>query len=72
MSPIVNVDIPMPKDLLNALSVHEAHCIGSRIETVTVESVTKFLTDRYGAKLAAKFKPEYLFNNQETSIAGHQ
>lgn len=61
MSPIVNVDVRMPKAMLNALSVHEAYCVGSRIESVTTESVIQFLTERYGAALAAQFKPEYLF-----------
>lgn len=65
MSPIVNVDVPMPKDILNALGVHEAYCIVSGIESVTTESVIEFLTNRYGKKLAAKFKPQYLFGGSE-------
>jgi hypothetical protein len=52
----------MPKDILEALTMHEFYCIGSKIKEVTPESVREFLTARYSKKIADKFKPEYLFN----------
>ena len=64
MTPFVNVDVKMPKDILKALTMHEFYCIGSEIKEVTQESVQEFLTDRYNKKMADKFKTEYLFNIQ--------
>jgi hypothetical protein len=64
LSPYVNVDVKMPKDILKALTMHEFYCIGSKIKEVTPESVRKFLLARYNEKLANKFKPEFLFNTQ--------
>jgi hypothetical protein len=66
LSPYVNVDVKMPKDILEALTLHEFYCIGSKIKEVTPESVREFLTLRYSEKMANKFKPEYLISNQET------
>ena len=62
LSPYVNVEVKMPKDILEALTAHEFYCIGSKIKEVTPESVREFLLARYGEKLANKFKPEFLFN----------
>jgi hypothetical protein len=62
LSPYVNVDVKMSKDILEALTLHEFYCIGSKIKEVTPESVREFLLSRYNEKLANKFKPEYLFN----------
>jgi hypothetical protein len=56
----------MPKDILEALTLHEFYCIGSKIKEVTPESVKDFLTARYNKKMADKFKPEYLFNILKT------
>ena len=47
LSPYVNVDVKMPKDVLEALTLHEFYCIGSKIKEVTPESVREFLTLRY-------------------------
>lgn len=66
LSPFVNVEVKMPKDILRALVLHEFNCIGKQIKSVTEESVKEFLVDRYGQSMADKFKPEYLFNIQET------
>ena len=66
LSPYVNVDVKMPKDILKALTMHEFHCISKQIKSVTEESVKEFLTDRYDLSMADKFKPEYLLNIQET------
>jgi hypothetical protein len=62
LSPYVNVDVKMSKDILEALTMHEFYCIGSKIKEVTPESVREFLLARYSKKIADKFKPEYLFN----------
>lgn len=64
MSPFVNVEVKMPKDILKALTIHEFYCIGSDIKEVSAESVQEFLTDRYSKKMADKFKTEYLFSIQ--------
>lgn len=64
LSPFVNVEVKMPKDILKALTMHEFYCIGSEIKEVSAESVQEFLTDRYGKKMADKFKTEYLFSIQ--------
>lgn len=66
LSPYVNVDVKMSKDILEALTLHEFYCIGSKIKEVTPESVREFLTLRYNEKMANKFKPEYLFNCLKT------
>ena len=61
MTPLVNVDVPMPKSMLDALTLHETFCVASGIETVTHESVCEFLSQRFGEQVANKFKPEYLY-----------
>jgi hypothetical protein len=61
MTPTVNTDVPMPKAMLNALTLHETFCIASGIEQVTHESVCEFLSQRFGDQVANKFKPEYLY-----------
>lgn len=66
LSPYVNVEVKMSKDILEALTAHEFYCIGSKIKEVTPESVKDFLATRYSQKLSSKFKPEYLFNTLKT------
>jgi hypothetical protein len=61
MTPTVNTDVPMPKTMLNALTLHETFCIASGIDQVTHESVCEFLSQRFGEQIANKFKPEYLY-----------
>ena len=66
LSPFVNVEVKMPKDILRALITHEFNCVGKQINSVTEESVKQFLLDRYSQSMADKFKPEYLLSIQET------
>ena len=66
LSPFVNVEVKMPKDILKALTMHEFNCVGNQITSVNEESVQQFLTDRYGQSMADKFKPKYLLSIQET------
>ena len=66
LSPYVNVEVKMPKDILRALITHEFNCVGKQIDSVTEESVKQFLLDRYDLSMSEKFKPEYLINIQET------
>jgi hypothetical protein len=63
--PIVNVEVKMPKSMLNALTLYEAFCIGSKIDFVTESDVVAFLSNRFGSDLASTFKPNYLFSSQE-------
>lgn len=66
MSPIVNTDVKMSKAMLDALTLHETFCVASGIKKVTHESVTEFLAQRFGQKIASQFDSVYLFNNQES------
>lgn len=65
LSPIVNVDVKMPKKMLNALNVHEAGCVVTGVKSVTVDAVRLFLRERYGEELAEQFRPEYLFTSKD-------
>jgi hypothetical protein len=65
MKPFVNVDVAMSQDMLDALSILEAYCIGSNIKDVSTDFVTDFLSTKYGAELSSQFKPQYLFTSQE-------
>ena len=66
LSPFVNVEVKMPKDILKALTMHEFNCVGNQINSVTEESVKEFLVKRYSQSMADKFKPKYLLSIQET------
>lgn len=61
MTPTVNVDVPMSKAMLEALTLHETFCIALGVETVTQESVCEFLSERFGDQVANQFKPDYLY-----------
>ena len=61
MTPTVNVDVPMSKAMLDALTLHETYCVASGIESVTHESVCAFLSQRFGELIANQFKPDYLY-----------
>lgn len=61
MKPTVNVEIPMPKPMLDALTLHETYCIAKGVEEVTHESVCDFLAKRFNESIANQFKPEYLY-----------
>lgn len=65
MSPIVNTEVPMPKDVFDALVLHETYCVVSGIESTTPESVKQWLFNRFGETIADKFDDSYLFNNRE-------
>jgi hypothetical protein len=65
MKPFVNVDVAMPQDMLDALSILEAYCIGSNIKEVSTDFVTDFLSTRYSADLSSQFQQQYLFSSQE-------
>lgn len=64
MSPIVNTEVPMPKDVFDALVLHETYCVVSGIESTTPESVKQWLFNRFGETIADKFDESYLFNNR--------
>lgn len=64
LTPYVNTDVKIPKPLLDALTLHEFSCAAREINTVTSESVKKFLSDRFGDSIASKFKPDYLIKAQ--------
>ena len=61
MKPIVNVDVKMPKRMLNALTLLETYCLASNITSVTNDMVSKFLIERCNASIAKEFKPNYLY-----------
>jgi hypothetical protein len=62
LSPIVNTDIKMPKQMLDALGLHETRCVVTGVSAVTEESVRAFLAERYGEKFASKFDSKFLFS----------
>jgi len=62
LSPIVNTDIKMPKQMLDALGLHETRCVVTGVSAVTEASVRAFLAERYGEKFASKFDPKFLFS----------
>lgn len=60
LTPFVNTDIKMPKSVLDALTLHEFSCLAKQVAIVSPDAVREFLTSRFGEKMAAKFRPEYL------------
>ncbi len=62
LSPIVNTETKMPKQMLDALGLHETRCVVTGVSEVTEESVRAFLSARYGEKFARKFDPKFLFS----------
>jgi hypothetical protein len=71
MRPIVNTEEPMSAMMLRALNRVEATHAVQGIDQVSEEYVRDFLAREYGHKLAAQFKPEYLFSIPTTSAASH-
>lgn len=61
MTPTVNVDVPMSKAMLDALTLHETYCVAMGIDIVSYEAVCDFLSQRFGEPIANQFKPEYLY-----------
>ena len=62
--PIVNTEIKMPKNMLDALTLFETYCIVSNISSVTYQNVIDYLTSHYGTELSQYFKPQYLISSQ--------
>lgn len=60
LTPYVNTDVKIPKSVFDALTLHEFSCLAQNIATVTPDNVKEFLVARFGDKIAAKFRPEYL------------
>lgn len=63
MIPVVNTDVKMPKRMMHALNIFEAICAVRGVDQVTDAQVTDFLQERYGDKMAAAFRAEYLFKS---------
>jgi hypothetical protein len=53
--PMINVDLPMPEEMLNALNLLEARFILD--DQVSHDQVLDFLAEK---KISIEFKPEYL------------
>jgi hypothetical protein len=62
LSPIINVEVPMSPEMLHALNRHEAICVCKGVQSVTIDEVKSFLTEKYDSTFASKFKPEYLIS----------
>lgn len=60
LTPLINVRVKMPKDMMRALNVHESMCVVQKIKLVSEADIIAFLTQRNGAEFAAKFKREYM------------
>jgi protoporphyrinogen oxidase len=65
MSPIVNTEVKMSKQMMQALTLHETFCIASKIHTVTEQQVKEFLTKRFSEKLANQFSTSFLFSTPD-------
>lgn len=64
LTPFVNLNSSMSSKMLHALNRQEILCNCKGIDTVTIESTILFLTEKYSANFASKFKPEYLIPKQ--------
>lgn len=53
--PMINVDLPMPEEMLNALNLLEARFILD--DQVSHDQVLEFLAEK---EISIEFKPEYL------------
>jgi hypothetical protein len=58
MKPIVNVDVKMPKKMLESLTLLETFCVANNIKEVDSVFVTNFLQS---LNLSEKFISEYLY-----------
>jgi hypothetical protein len=61
MKPIVNVDVKMPKKMLNALTLYETYCLANNISITTLDMVNEFLIKKFNESMAKEFKREYLY-----------
>ncbi len=53
--PMINIDLPMPEEMLNALNLLEARFLLK--DQVSHDQVLEFLAEK---KVSVEFKPEYL------------
>lgn len=64
LSTVVNVDVPMSPEMLDALSIFETFCVAKRIESTSEVEAKDFIRQKFGANLADEFSPEYLLNSR--------
>jgi len=61
MKPIVNTDVKMSKQMLDALTLFETYCVASLTKKTNESEVKGFLMANFGEDIASKFKKEYLY-----------
>lgn len=64
LSTVVNVDVEMPEQMLEALSIFETACVAKRIDVTSEGDVRDFLRQKFSEEIATQFRPEYLFNSR--------
>ena len=62
----VNVDVPMSRPMMDALTVHEARCIFTRKKQVSEADVRQFLVDEFSQSLADEFTSDFLVSNPDS------
>jgi hypothetical protein len=62
LSVMINTDVKMPRKMMDALNL-EIECVScvTGVKTITEAKIRSILTDKYGAKFAAGFKPEFMY-----------
>jgi hypothetical protein len=64
LSTVVNVEVEMPEQMLDALSIFETTCMVKRIDVTSEGDVREFLRQKFSEDLANQFRPEYLLNSR--------
>ena len=64
LSTVVNVDVEMPEQMLDALSIFETTCVAKRIDVTSENEVRDFLRQKFSEEIATQFRPEYLLNSR--------
>lgn len=64
LSTVVNVEVEMPEQMLDALSIFETTCMAKRIDVTSDGDVREFLRQKFSEDLANQFRPEYLLNSR--------
>jgi hypothetical protein len=64
LSTVVNVDVEMPEQMLDALSIFETTCVAKRIDVTSESDVRDFLRQKFSEEIANQFRPEYLLNSR--------
>lgn len=64
LSTVVNVEVEMPEQMLDALSIFETTCMAKRIDVTSDSDVREFLRQKFSEDLADQFRPEYLLNSR--------